>query len=172
MKTIDNVDHFLVEDLQKTLHKGSRLYWIGNCFSLSMFEALKPQLETCHSLEFIFPEKINILEEEAFPALQQPRSLLEKRGLLIDCLRWIREKARFKVNPGLKGQGDSLWIRNKHHMVSYTDKADFTASPASILRQKLPYDKTYLTHFQNLWTDTEYTEDVTDEVMERIMKLW
>lgn len=173
MKTIDNEDSFVVEDLQETLCKGSSLYWIGNSFSLHLFEALKPQLEKCHSLKFIFMAKVKILEEEEEAlARPQPLNLLTKRGLIIDCLRWIQAKGQFKVNPGLQGQEESLWIRTNHQLVVYTAETGFMASPAAILRQKLPWEEIYLTYFQKLWTDSRHTEEATEEVMERIMKLW
>ena len=199
MKTIDNKDTFLSEDLVRTLRKGSHVYVMADCFSLFFFEALRHQLKHCAALDFLFMDKVNIVEEEEAPlGITHPRSLLSRRQLIIRCVRWIQKKARFKVNPTLKGQEGSIWILNRQGLVEYTDPAGFTVrtlgwpptDPATarvlqtvldetegpadteILRQKLPGDKQLLRHFHNLWTDTDRTKDVTDEVVDRIMKLW
>ena len=199
MKTIDNVDTFLVEDLAKVLHKGSKVYVLADCFSLYLFEVLKAQLQNCASFHFLFMDKVNIDEEEEDPSgFTHHRSLVDRRGLVIDCVRWIQAKARFKLTHPLPGQDGSILIANKHKLYEYTDPLGFTrqtlswpaADPASarilhnveqlkeaaveaaIIRQKMPLSGLSIRYFQNLWNDTERTKDVTDEVVQRIMNLW
>lgn len=199
MKTIDNVDTFLVEDLARVLRKGSKVYVLADCFSLYLFEVLQPQLQGCASLHFLFKDKVNIVEEGPDPSgFIHKRSLLDHRGLVIDCIRWIQAKARFKVTHVLPGQEGCILVANKHKIYEYTDPLGFTrqtlgwpetdptiarvlhnveqlkdaAVEAAITRQKLPANNLSSRHFQNLWNDIERTKEVTDEVVDRIMRLW
>ncbi len=54
MEIIDNVNHLLGDNLKPKLTKTSRLKIATSCFSIYAYEALKEQLQSIESLEFIF----------------------------------------------------------------------------------------------------------------------
>lgn len=54
MEIIDNINTLLGDDLKQTIKPGSRLKIAASCFSIYAFEALKKELESIESLEFIF----------------------------------------------------------------------------------------------------------------------
>jgi len=54
MQIIDNVNSLLGEDLRSELKSGSKLKIAASCFSIYAFEALKQELESIESLQFVF----------------------------------------------------------------------------------------------------------------------
>ncbi len=54
MKLIDNINQLLGDDLKKAIQPGARLKIAASCFSIYAYEALKSELETVDSMDFIF----------------------------------------------------------------------------------------------------------------------
>ena len=54
MEIIDNINQLLGDDLKQTITPGSKLKIAASCFSIYAYEALKRELETIESLEFVF----------------------------------------------------------------------------------------------------------------------
>ena len=54
MEIIDNINHLLGDNLKGTIKPGSKLKIAASCFSIYAFEALKQELESIDTLEFIF----------------------------------------------------------------------------------------------------------------------
>lgn len=54
MKIFDNVNCLFGDDLKQVIQPGSRLKIAASCFPIYAFEALKAELETIDSLQFIF----------------------------------------------------------------------------------------------------------------------
>ena len=54
MQIIDNINNLLGDDLKQTIKPSARLRIAASCFSIYAFEALKRELESVESLEFIF----------------------------------------------------------------------------------------------------------------------
>jgi hypothetical protein len=54
MKLIDNINELLGDDFKKSIKPGARLKVAASCFSICAFEALKRELETVESFDFIF----------------------------------------------------------------------------------------------------------------------
>lgn len=54
MEILDNINHLLGDNLKQTITPGAKLKIAASCFSIYAFEALKRELETVDSLEFVF----------------------------------------------------------------------------------------------------------------------
>lgn len=54
MLIIDNVNKIMKEELQKDIHKGSKMSIAASCFSIYAYQELKKQLEGIEELRFIF----------------------------------------------------------------------------------------------------------------------
>lgn len=54
MEIFDNINRLLGDDLKQVVQPGSKLRLAASCFSIYAFEALKVELETIYSLQFIF----------------------------------------------------------------------------------------------------------------------
>ena len=54
MEIIDNVNQLLGDNLKQTITPGSKLKIAASCFSIYAFEALRQELESIESLEFVF----------------------------------------------------------------------------------------------------------------------
>lgn len=55
MQIIDNINNLLGDDLKQTIKPSSKLRIAASCFSIYAFEALKRELESLESLEFMSP---------------------------------------------------------------------------------------------------------------------
>ncbi len=123
MEIIDNVNQLLGDNLKPKLTKTSRLKIAASCFSIYAYEALKEQLQSIESLEFIFtsptfvPGKVTDSvkrerREFVIPKLERERSFygtefeiqlknkLTQKAIAKDCAQWIKEKAKFRSNRG------------------------------------------------------------------------
>lgn len=54
MKLIDNINDLLGDDIKQSVQPGARLKIAASCFSIYAYEALKRELESVESFEFIF----------------------------------------------------------------------------------------------------------------------
>ena len=123
MKIIDNISNLLGEDLKQALVPGAKLKIAASCFSIYAFEALKKELRTDHSHEFIFTsptfmphEATDNLKRERrefhIPKAERERSFfgtefeiqlknkLTQRAIAKECADWMRRKASFRSNRG------------------------------------------------------------------------
>ena len=125
MEIIDNINRLLGDNLKETLQPGSRLKIAASCFSIYAFEALKAELDTIESLEFIFTvptflsgdatnqvtDKLSKERREFhIPKAQRERGLygsefeirlknkLTQRAIAKECADWMRRKAAFRSN--------------------------------------------------------------------------
>jgi superfamily II DNA or RNA helicase len=121
LKLIDNINDLLGNDLKNTMQKGSRLKIAASCFSIYAFEALKAELESIESFEFIFTSP-QFSADEVTDAAQkerrefhipkaelersfygtefevQLRNKLTQRAIARECADWMRRKAIFRSN--------------------------------------------------------------------------
>jgi hypothetical protein len=117
MKSIDNVNIRLVDDLKQTIKKGGKLSIAASTFSIYAFEALKKELGKIEELRFIFSSPTFI--EEKFqkesrkfyiPHIVRESELcggefelrlmnqLNQRAIAKECSQWVQEKVTFKSN--------------------------------------------------------------------------
>jgi hypothetical protein len=54
MKLIDNINDLFGDELKSSLNSKTKLKIAASCFSIYAYEALKRELESIESLEFIF----------------------------------------------------------------------------------------------------------------------
>ena len=117
MLIIDNVNKIMKEELQKDIHKGSKMSIAASCFSIYAYQELKKQLEGIEELRFIFTSPTFITEKASkaqrefyIPRISRERSLygtefevklrneLTQKAIAKECADWIRRKAVFKSN--------------------------------------------------------------------------
>ena len=130
MKTINNIDQRLGDDLKEQIKPGAKLRIAASCFSIYAFEALKKELEQIEWLEFIFtsptflPDKVTDKIKKEYREFQIPKSERERsfygsefeirlknqltqRAIAKECAEWIRRKAKFSSNCSGKTCFDS-----------------------------------------------------------------
>lgn len=123
MKLIDNINQLLGDDLKAAIKPGSRLKIAASCFSIYAYEALKRELGSVESFEFIFtspsfmPDEVTgVAKKERrefhIPKADTERSFygtefevqlknkLTQRAIACECADWMRRKAKFRSNSG------------------------------------------------------------------------
>ncbi len=121
MQVIDNVNRFLGDDLKRSITPDARVSIAASSFSIYAFEALKRELESIESLQFIFTTPTFVASEVTDKArrevrefhIPQPsrekgffgtdfelrlRNKLTQRAIAKECADWIRRKAQFRSN--------------------------------------------------------------------------
>ena len=121
MRTIDNVNDLLGDDLRAEIVPGSKVRIAASAFSIFAFEALRAEFEQISELEFIFTSpsflpsdaggKIRKERREFFiPAGHAEselhgtefevrlRNKLTQRAIAKECAEWVRRKVRFRSN--------------------------------------------------------------------------
>ena len=150
MKVIDNINHLLGDDLKETIKAGSRLKIAASCFSIYAFEALKEELESIDSLEFIFtapaflPDQLTDKfkkehREFQIPKAERERSFygsefeiqlknkLTQRAIAKECADWMRRKAKFSSNRGKAPMQQFACVTGESGDVVYLPLHGFTA---------------------------------------------
>lgn len=123
MKLIDNINELLGEDIKQSIQPGARLKIAASCFSIYAFEALKRELESVESFEFIFTSPSFMPDEVTYAAKKERREFhipkgdtersfygtefevqlknkLTQRAITRECADWMRRKAKFRPNSG------------------------------------------------------------------------
>ena len=197
----DNVSSILKDDLQVEIKSNSKLSIASAYFSIYAFEELKKQLKDIEELRFIFTSPTFITEktpkekrEFYIPRLTREKSIygtefevklrneLTQKAIAKECADWIREKVQFKSNktgqfiPGL------INIENREDSCSYYPVNGFTTVDLGcdrgnncfciINKFEAPMSKNYLQRFNELWTDKEQLQDITEEIIENISSVY
>src|ERR1043165_8517993 len=123
IELIDNVSHLLGDSLKQSITPGMKLKVAASCFSIYAFEALKTELETVESFEFIFtaptfvPDEVTDADRKGrreffIPKAERERGFygsefeiqlknkLTQRAIAKECADWMRRKATFRSNRG------------------------------------------------------------------------
>lgn len=196
MKIIDNIYSRLGEDLKDEISKGSKLSIAASSFSIYAFQELKKELKGIEELKFIFTsptfidEKFQkIFREFYIPHIINEKQLcggefelrlkneLNQKAIAKECSEWIKNKVVFKSNKEFSLPLNGLINIDKgEDSVSYANVTGFTTSdlgtthkqgfPTLIQKVDYPNSKAYLDWFQQIWNNTKYLEDVTQQVQE------
>lgn len=150
MRLIDNINSLLGEDLKITLKPGAKLKVAASCFSIYAYVALKKELESIDSLEFIFTSPAFVPEEASdkirkeqrefhLPKIERERTLtgsefeiqlknkLAQKAIARECADWIRRKATFRSNCGQAPMQPFAGVQAKEGDVVYMPLQGFTA---------------------------------------------
>lgn len=157
---LDNVNHRVIDDLKKTITKGSKISIAAASFSIYAFAELKKELAKIDSFRFIFTgetftkEKAKKEAREFYiPRLSRERSLygtefeiklrneLTQQAVAKECAQWIRQKAHFKSNVssdtmmpfGIVGD------EKDNEIVAYNPLANFTTADLGVNRGNNAY---------------------------------
>ncbi|MFA5657454.1 MAG: ATP-dependent helicase, partial [Dysgonamonadaceae bacterium] len=200
MKLIDNINHKLGDELEKTIGRGSKLSIAAASFSIFAYQELKKELQAIDELRFIFTsptflrEKTPKEKREFFiPQLTRERSLygtefevrlrneLSQKAIARECAEWIRQRVRFKTNTTHDQMGGFIHLRQKEEM-AYAPVNGFTTVDLGkekgnqmfslINRIAAPLSTQYLEVFNELWEDEERMQEVTDQVVEHISNVY
>lgn len=196
MENIDNVQTLLIDSLKKEITDKSSISIAAASFSMYAFEELKEQLEQIDTLRFIFTsptfttDKTTKEKREFYiPRLDRERSVcgsefevklrnkLTQKAIAKECAEWIQNKVRFKSNKTQSSMLGSIHIK-KEKPVAFYPVTGFTTIDLGcskgnslftmITKQDFPQSESFLNMFNQLWTNKEYVQDVTDEVLNSI----
>ncbi|MBD1401881.1 helicase-related protein [Pelovirga terrestris] len=150
MQIIDNINTLLGDDLKTVIARGSKLKIAASCFSIYAFEALKEQLESVESLEFIFTSPTFVPDEVTdrirkerrefhIPKAERERSFygsefeiqlknkLTQRAIAKECADWMRRKAVFRSNRGKAPMQQFACVQDGEPKAAYMPLHGFTA---------------------------------------------
>jgi superfamily II DNA or RNA helicase len=150
MEIIDNINHLLGDNLKRAITPGSKLKIAASCFSIYAFEALKKELESIESLEFIFTSPTFVANEVTdkvkkeqrefhIPKLERERSFygsefeiqlknkLTQRAIAKECADWMRRKATFRSNSGKAAMQQFASVQAQQTEAIYMPLHGFTA---------------------------------------------
>lgn len=199
VKLINNQDinNTLKKDLEKEIHKGSKISIAAASFSIYAFDQLKKELEDINELRFIFTSPTFLKEnskkaKKEFDIFKRKRedsiygtefevklrNEMTQKAIARECAQWIREKVTFKTNITDKIMPGFMNVDNK----SYNPVYDFTTVDLGveagnnayyhIQRLSKPASQAYLDIFDKLWEDKEQLSDVTEQIIENISKVY
>lgn len=157
MKSIDNVNNRLIDDLKASINKGSRLHIAGASFSIYAYEALKKELSQIDKLQFVFSAPTFIeenLKKNArqfyIPHIYEEANLcggdfelrlknqLNQRAIAKECAKWVKEKVTFKSNKHFSQALNGLiYVDGKNEKeFAYSNITGFTTSDLGITKRK------------------------------------
>lgn len=201
MQIIDNINKTVKEDLQESIHRGSKMSVAAACFSMYAYQELKKQLEQVDEFSFIFTSPTFVKEraekekrEFYIPRLNRESSLygtefeiklrneMTQRAIARECADWIRRKATFKSNTTGENMGGFMTVASKEEQVAYMPINGFTTvdlgcergnnSYNMVNRIEAPFATQYIQLFDTLWNDKAKMQDVTDVVVENISNVY
>ena len=194
MKIIDNINSTVKDDLQESIHKGSKISIAAACFSIYAYQELKKQLEGIEELRFIFTSPTFITEKASkaqrefyIPRISRERSLygtefevklrneLTQKAIAKECAEWIRKKVTFKSNVTQEQMMGFMTVDEG----TYMPINGFTTVDLGCERGNnayYPVQKTesyenaqyFIKLFEQLWNDKKKFQEVTDVVIENI----
>ncbi len=201
-KTFDNVSSILRDDLKVEIKQNSKVSIAAAYFSIYAFAELKKELENIEELRFIFTSPTFVTEktpkekrEFYIPRLVREKSIygtefevklrneLTQKAIAKECAEWIKQKARFKSNKTGQNVPGLIDIENKDNTsCAYFPINGFTTVDLGcekgnncfciINKFEAQMSKMYLQHFNELWTDKEQLQDITEEIVENITAVY
>ncbi|SPD74780.1 Helicase conserved C-terminal domain protein [uncultured Desulfobacterium sp.] len=191
----DNYLHGSAGDfVLKSIVPESKLSFVSAYFTIHAFEALRAELESIHSLRFLFGEprfvrnldhenkqsrRYNLTEKGLFLGNQ-----LSQRRLAKDCADWIRRKVEIRsITRTSFLHGKLYHIQDGNVAHAMVGSSNFTVPGLGLhpngnnieLNLVVTDDRdrtALLSWFNNLWNDTELVEDVKDTVIKELGRLY
>ncbi|MCB9858808.1 MAG: DEAD/DEAH box helicase family protein [Phycisphaerales bacterium] len=150
MELIDNINHLLGDSLKRSVAAGVKLKIAASCFSIYAFEALKAELESVDSFEFIFtaptfvPDEVTdagrkVRREFFIPKAERERGFygsefeiqlknkLTQKAIAKECAEWMRRKARFRSNKTKAPMQQFICLDGNQGQAVYQPLHGFTA---------------------------------------------
>jgi len=150
MELLDNVNRLFGNDLKQTIKTDSKLKIAASCFSIYAYEALKHELQSVESLEFIFtsptfvPDEVTdklrrerrefhipkVERERGFYGTEfeiQLKNKLTQRAIAKECAEWIRKKAKFRSNRSKAPMQQMAVVESNNENTAYMPIQGFTA---------------------------------------------
>ncbi|MGB0713206.1 MAG: SNF2-related protein, partial [Gammaproteobacteria bacterium] len=203
METLDNVNKLFGDSLKETIQPGARLRIAAATFSIYAFEALKKELESIDSFEFLFTTPAFLPDDEQpkerrefhIPKKAQERlfygsdfeiqlkNQLYQRAIARECADWIKRKARFRSNRTGAPMQEFACVQGRNIDVVYHPLQGFTkvglgyekGDAISNLMMRLEGEditKSYLSTLDQIWSDPNKVEDVTERLREHIASVY
>ena len=193
MKLIDNVNKTLRDDLKEVMHSGSKVSIAAASFSIYAYQVLRKELEQCEEFRFIFTAPTFITEktlkekrEFYIPRMNREHNLygtefeiklrneLTQKAIAKECAEWIKRKATFRSNTTKENMMGFFHVED----TSYAPITEFSTvdlgcergsnAYSMIQRMDAPFSQEYLKLFEELWSDQNRLQDVTDVVLDNI----
>lgn len=206
MEILDNINKLLGDSLKQTITPGAKLKIAASCFSIYAFEALKDELESIDSLQFMFTQptfvpgriKDNVKRERRefiIPKAERERNFygtefeiqlknkLTQKAIAQECAAWVKAKAKFKSNSGSAPMQQFGCVQQDDANSVYMPISGFTAvdlgyekgDAVSNIVNRLDdpaFTQTYLQLFDQIWTDPEKVEDITQRLVDHISAVY
>ncbi|MDR2814135.1 MAG: DEAD/DEAH box helicase family protein [Prevotellaceae bacterium] len=193
----DNITNKVIDDLNSTIKKGSKISIAAASFSLYAFQTLKKELEKIDELRFIFTGDVFTKEkgkkearEFYIPRLHYERALygtdfelklrneLCQSAIAKECAKWIKSKVKFCANISGEFMSPFMTLKNADEEVAYSPFSNFTTAELGLDRgnnaytttTKLPapHGKQFFDTFEQIWNDKSRLKDVTSVVLDNI----
>ena len=201
MNIFDNNVNRLFDDLVVEIKKGSVLSIASASFSIYSFHELKKQLESIDELRFIFTSPVFVKDsiqkekrEFYIPKLERERNLygtpfelrlrngLTQKVVAKECAEWVKNKVKFKSNISNKQITNFMVISHDGINKAYAPIDEFSTVSLGLEKgnnlltiiSKVEHENanTYLSHFQQVWQDTDILQDVTESVIDSIANVY
>lgn len=197
MVLIDNKTSFLKDDLVKTIEKGNKISIAAACFSIYAYNELKEQLQDVEECRFIFTSPTFVKDtvekqkrEFYIPKLDREniiygsefevklRNELTQKAIAKECAEWIRNKVKFKSNVTKARMNSFIAIEKEASNTVYSNIDGFTTVDLGcergnnltnfVIKLEAPESDAFLKDFEGIWKNEEFTQDITEEVIEKI----
>ena len=194
MQLIDNLNSTVRDALAQDLHKGGRLSIAAAAFSIYAYRELREQLAEIDELRFIFTSPTFTTEktpkaarEFYIPRLSRERGVcgtefevrlkndLSQRAIARECADWLRRKATFKSNvssaqvSGFLATDSSVYAPFDEFTTTSLGCESGKPIYSIVPRMDAPeHVAAYLRLFDQLWSDANLMQDVTESVVESI----
>lgn len=200
-KMIDNKRNGTVaEELRLNLGKDSKLSVMTAYFTIFAFSALKKELLKVDSVRMLFTDPVFIKEDreqtkEYYLERNQGQNLggnvyeiklrneMCQASVARECAEWFKGKAQIKMfkekNPA---QPRLIHIENGTGSVSINGTVDFTTDGLGLTHSNRvdsnmcmyghEYTDYFLKQFDELWNDRTAVEDVKEEVLKQLQRLY
>ncbi len=201
MKVLDNRFEKFGDDLKEELKQGDICNIASAVFSMYSFHELKKQLNNIDEFKFIFtsPTFIEDVKEKKQERLFELNNYKREKSLVgsefeiklknklnggaiaKECANWIRNKAKFKSNVNNNPIQNFMTINDR---VTYLNVDEFSSAgigyqkdntifnPITKIDDNYDITKQYLDSFNNIWNNSEFLKDITDEVVDYISDLY